>query len=126
VNSNRKPGAQKGNRNAYKHGFYAANFSPAECKKLKRAPDLESELNAARIIADRIMNRITGKGLAPADAGAIDEETIHSINTLANVWGAISTLARSHQLVAGKFLPVETAILEALRDINIVDGYEIV
>jgi hypothetical protein len=118
-----KPGAQRGNRNAYKHGFYASNFSSDEIKKLKRAPDLESEIKAARIIADRIFNRISGQGLGPEDAGAIDEDTIHSINTLANVWVTISTLARSHQLVAGKLLPVETAILDALHDINFADGF---
>ena len=120
----RKEGAQPGNRNAFKHGFYANHFSPEECKKLKRAPNLESEINIARISADRIFARITGHGLAPDGTGPIDDGTIHAINTLGIILTNVGSLARSHQIVTGKYMPVETAILDALHSLNMEDGFD--
>lgn len=114
----------RGNRNAFKHGFYARNFSHDELLRLKRSPDLVSEIKAARIIADRIFSRITETGLTPTGTGLIDEDTLKTINTLGNVLSHIATLARSHQLVTGKYAPVETAILDALHEINALDGYD--
>ncbi len=124
MNNFRKPGAQPGNRNAYKHGFYAKAISTLEGNSLKIDTSLGDELKAAHIIAERIFNRLNGHGLGADDSGPIDEATIRAINTLANLYGSISTLARSHQLVEGKYKPVETAILEALRSINFEDGYD--
>jgi len=39
--SKRKRGAQKGNRNACKHGFYSGTLSPAEICQLRNIIDLE-------------------------------------------------------------------------------------
>jgi hypothetical protein len=124
MKSKDKGGAPYGNRNAYKHGFYAKNFSSEERRSLNYKPNLESELKASRVIANRILKRITSNGLGPEDAGSVDEKTMHAINSLAMIFGIISNLAKSHQLVAGKFEPVETAIMEALNEINVEDGYD--
>lgn len=39
----RKRGAQKGNRNAHKHGFYAAAFTPAGRNVLRRAARIDAK-----------------------------------------------------------------------------------
>lgn len=120
-----KRGAPSGNRNAYKHGFYAKNFSAEEKKRLNKKPDLQSEIKGNRVIANRIFKRITKYGLRPNDKGAINEDTIHSINTYVAIVTVIATLTRSHQLVAGQFQPTETAILDALHDVNVEDGIDV-
>ena len=97
MNNIREPGAQPGNRNAYKHGFYSKTFSTLEGKTLNYDTGLKGKLNTAHIIAERIFNRLNGHGLGLDDSGQIDEATIRAINTLANVYGSISTLARKIQ-----------------------------
>jgi uncharacterized protein YjcR len=119
--------APKGNTNAVKHGFYSKRFTRREKNRLAKGDDdLESEINALRIVADRIMQRLGENGLKPIEANEttaqLSENALKSINTLANVMLTISTLARSHQLIIGKYLPVETAIMDALAELNDEDG----
>jgi uncharacterized protein YjcR len=119
--------APPGNQNAVKHGFYSKRFTRREKNRLTKGDDdLESEINALRIVADRIMQRLGEHGLKPIEADEsitqLSDNALKSINTLANVMLTISTLARSHQLIIGKYLPVETAIMDALADLNAEDG----
>ena len=118
------PGAQPGNRNALKHGFYADKYSPDEIRKLKKPRDLSSEIDLARLLADRIFTRLTEKGLAPGQSGSIDEDTLHAANTLNAILTNIASLARSHQIVTGRYLPTETAILDALHSLNLEEGFD--
>jgi hypothetical protein len=60
----RKRGAQPGNLNHLKHGLYLYNFSPEELKRYARSDkDLAAELAAARLMADRLITRLTRFGL---------------------------------------------------------------
>ena len=117
-------GAKPHNRNALKHGFYADHFSPEELLKFKKKKDLGSEINLARMTADRIFARLSENGLAPGQSGALDEDTLHALNTLSAILTNIGSLARSHQIVSGKYMPTETAILDALHALNIEDGFD--
>jgi len=121
--SNRKGGGQPGNQNAFKHGFYSSTFSLGERIRLgKDKGSLESEIKSFRIVALRVLTRLSNGTLAPKATGKLTDNTLHSINTLVAVVTTIASLARSHQLIAGKFLPVETAILDALAELNAEDG----
>lgn len=118
-------GGQPGNKNHYKHGFYAHTFSDKECTRLNHAKDLEGELKAVRIIADRILARISNAGLGPdgEGEGEISERTLQTINALNVVFSNISNLTRAHMIEAGKYEPTETAILDALNEMNLEQGY---
>jgi hypothetical protein len=48
----RKKGAQPGNRNGFRHGFYAHNFSPVEMGRMMDSTVLEDEVKAAQVIDD--------------------------------------------------------------------------
>jgi hypothetical protein len=120
----RKRGGQPGNRNSYKHGFYAKNFSCDERRNLSHKPDLESELKAARVIANRMLARLNSYGLGPEDEGVIDKATMTAVNEVFDKFNSIARLARSHQLVSGQDNPVETSIMSALHDITEKDGWD--
>lgn len=116
-------GAPKGNKNAYKHGFYEDVFSIPEKKNLKeKNANLESEINALRIVILRILARLNEHGLQPDEKGEISKGATRSLHTLIDAMTAISTLARSHELITGKYLPVETAIMDALLELNTEEG----
>lgn len=119
----RPQGGQPGNKNHYKHGFYAHSFSNIECTRLNHAKDLEGELKAVRIIADRILERISHSGLEPEGDGEINERTLQTINSLNVVFSNISNLTRAHMIETGKYEPTETAILDALNEMNLEQGY---
>jgi len=121
----RKRGGQPGNRNHYKHGFYAHNFSEQECTYLNHAKDLEGELKAVRVIANRILTRISNAGLGPEgdEDGEISERTLQAINSLNVVFSNIANLTRAHMIETGKYEPTETAILDALNEMNLEQGY---
>lgn len=115
--------APPGNANAFKHGFYARRFSIKEKHRLEKGDDnLESEINALRIVADRILERLDAQGLTTETTDKIDDDTLKAVGILTEVMKTISTLARSHQLITGKYLPVETAIMDALAELNAEDG----
>jgi len=71
----RKRGAQPGNRNSYKHGFYASQFNTAELRLLSQMPpaDLSGEIELMRIATKRFMQA------QAALSGALDVETHMSI-----------------------------------------------
>ena len=123
IKTKRNHGGQPGNHNALKHGFYSKNFSAAERKNLRDDPNMKNEIEAARVIAQRIMKRINQKGLSQEETGEIDDRTRNTINTLNNLLATIGNLERTHYVVVGKDSPVENAIMEALREVNIEQGY---
>ena len=53
----RRRGAQPGNLNAMKHGFYSRNFHRFEIEDLKKIPDtdLVGEINALRVVTRRLL-----------------------------------------------------------------------
>ena len=123
----RKAGAPKGNRNALKHGFYAHNFSKLELKRLENTGDsLETLIGAAHVIADRMMTRLTNDGLEADGQGEISQRTLAAINSLNVVFSNISGLTKTRLITEGRYEPTETAILEALNEINLEQGFQYV
>jgi hypothetical protein len=120
----RKRGGQPGNRNSYKHGFYANNFSCDERRNLTHNPDLESEMKAMRVIANRMLARILSYGLGSEDEGVIDKSTLNAINVLNYTFTTIANMSRSYQLILGEYKPLEIAILTALHEVSEKDGWD--
>ena len=118
--------APKGNKNALKHGFYARHFSDDEISRLKkkalRSSGLQGEINALRVIADRIIERLAAEGLHPDKAGDMNPATIGTLNTLVFTLTSISTLTRTQQIITGQYQPVEQAIMDALAELNAEEG----
>ena len=58
----RKPGAQPGNTNALKHGFYSRRFSNSECLDLETHSQdgLDSEIAMLRIVTRRVLDLSSG------------------------------------------------------------------
>ncbi|MBE3118463.1 MAG: hypothetical protein IMZ50_06890, partial [Candidatus Atribacteria bacterium] len=107
-----------------KHGFYAHNFSKREIKRLEKTGDtLEAELRTAQVIADRIMTRITNAGLEQEGEGEISQRTLETINSLNNVFSNISGLTKTRLIAMAKYEPTEIAILDALNEINLIEGF---
>ena len=57
----KKRGGQKGNRNAFKHGFYSKYFNAFESKALSEIPltDMIGEIGLMRVNVDRFMEVYT-------------------------------------------------------------------
>jgi hypothetical protein len=70
---------------------------------------LQSELDAARVVADRLLNK------------SKDNPDPVLLRTLLEAFDRIAVLARSHALVTGTYEPVESAILAALEELNNAD-----
>ena len=60
----KKRGGQKGNRNAFKHGFYSKYFNAFESKALSEIPltDMIGEIGLMRVNVDRFMEVYTCNG----------------------------------------------------------------
>ncbi len=63
--SKRKPGAQPGNHNALKHGFYSSAFTQHERRLLTQLPniDLAGEIELIRIANRRFLHALQEDGL---------------------------------------------------------------
>jgi len=116
--------AKPGNKNALKHGFYAKHFITKEKTKLRKqeSTDLESEINALRIVVDRILGRLNTGDLDVELEGKLTDQTIKTLHVLIDASTAIGTLSRSQQLITGKYMPVEEAVFDALAKMNDEDG----
>jgi hypothetical protein len=107
-------GAQPGNTNAVKHGFYSAAFKAHERSMLADLPltDLSAEIDLIRITNHRFLQALK------ASKGDLDLQTqltaLRAVNLSAH---SIATLLRAHALTAA--LDEETA--EALRNLPPLD-----
>ncbi len=87
----RKRGAQPGNKNAYKHGFYAKYFTPFEIKALSDIPlnDMTNEIGLLRVHVDRFMQSyITSLDKLNS------EERLAALRTITLAVGRIASLGR--------------------------------
>jgi len=113
----RKPGAQPGNKNAERHGFYSDRFTESENKRLGEADrfSIESDLDLLRVYVDRI------SALVPINK-AISENDLKALNTLSLMTQSISTMIRTHYLTKGKGNTIEQGIMEALEELRLELG----
>ena len=93
----RRKGAQPGNHNALRHGYYSSLFKAAERRLLDQLPltDLSAEIELIRVTNKRFLQALAATG------GDLDFETqltaLRAVNLSAH---SIATLLRAHALTA--------------------------
>jgi hypothetical protein len=105
-------GAQPGNTNALKHGFYSVKFRTGEVNDLDAfVPDLNGEVALLRVMLRRMF-----------EAASADKEI--NLDTWAKIMGSagatctrIATLVRTQQILAGKAGDVNAVLSAALADV---------
>jgi hypothetical protein len=109
----RKRGGQPGNRNAYKHGFYARYFTLSENRALSDIPltDVTNQIGLLRVQVDRFMQVYT------ASLDKLDyEERLVGLRALTLAVGRIASLERIHAS-AGKNRDSYNAFIQTLEAI---------
>jgi len=91
----RKRGAQPKNRNALKHGFYAAVFDPAELSDLETlmTAGIDDEIHAMRVHFRRVMQLAADRDLTYDEAASLLDTAGRASTTLA-------TLLRTKRLIS--------------------------
>ena len=95
--STRRPGAQPGNRNALKHGFYAKGYIPLELADLDTAlgDGLTDEIALLRVIIRRVFD------FANDHEAQTLETWSGSLNTLGAACTRLARLLRTNQILGG-------------------------
>lgn len=125
----RKQGAQPGNKNAQKHGFYAKRFETEEKERLEgiETMSIESEIELLRVCMDRLTSELDFsavylKDKNGGDLDLRDDHYLKQLNTLGIMSASLSTLIRTHYLTKGKGGQVEQSIMDALEELRIEMG----
>ena len=123
----KKPGAQPGNKNAMRHGFYAKRFTADEQTRLDTtdATDVQSEIALIRVCIDRLTQELSFKIVSVADTQGNttrDDHYLKQLNTLGLMTQSLSTLTRTHYLTHGKGGDVADAIMHALEELRLEMG----
>ena len=108
----RKRGAQPGNTNALKHGFYSHRFNNLEISDLDTAlsEGLTDEISLLRVIIRRVFEY--------ADTGAQDLDTWSvALNTLGAASTRLAGLLRTQQLIAGEGADVVSVLSQAIGEV---------
>ena len=110
----KKKGAQPGNQNALKHGFYSSYFRPAEKRDFSRFDDetLESEINLLRSMLRRLTRGTAHK------LDKLDEDDIPTARLMLDTAKALSTLKRTQAILTHGLSDVEEAILQAITELE--------
>jgi hypothetical protein len=108
----RRRGAQPGNRNAIKHGFYAVKFKTVEISDLETAAQvgLEDEIGLLRVVIRRTLEM----------AGDVEEldEMIDVLGALGVAATRLAGLLRTQHLISGtKDSGLSATISQALADV---------
>ncbi|MGV8026760.1 MAG: hypothetical protein AB2L18_09405 [Anaerolineaceae bacterium] len=108
----RQRGAQPGNINALKHGFYSQRFSPLEIRDLNisLADGLEDEIALLRVTIRRVFDLATEEGE--------DTETwFKALSTLGLASTRLAGLVRTQKLIKGDSSSVASALSQALGEV---------
>jgi len=113
----RKPGAQPGNKNAERHGFYSKHFNVEEAKRLTDSDRsaLEDEIDLLRVYVSRISELVSIRE-------TISDQDLKALNTLSLMTQSIATMTRTNYLTKGHGGAVEQGILEALEELRLEMG----
>jgi uncharacterized protein YjcR len=108
---NKKPGAPKGNKNAFKHGFYCRDFTQIE------AEDLETVLREG--LQDEIaMLRVSLRRLFQLSKQSQDLESAAKVmSSLSHASAQLANLLRTHKMLTGQSNATEEAITTAINQI---------
>jgi hypothetical protein len=123
----RKHGAQPGNKNAEKHGFYSRRFNTDENGRLSTDDRfaVEDELDLLRVCMDRLTAELSFEPVHIKDMQGNttrDGHYLGQLNTLATMTEKIAGLIRTHYLTRGKGGTLEQGILEALEEVRLELG----
>jgi len=123
----RKRGAQAGNKNNLRHGFYSKGFSAGEKKRLdaQDSIDVIAEINLIRVCVDKLTNQISFDEVTRTDNNGTEFRDAHylaQLNTLSAMTQSIATLVRTHYLTHGKAGDVQSSILAALEELRLEMG----
>ena len=108
----RKPGAQPGNVNALKHGFYSEQFRNGELADLDsfEDTDLNDEIGMLRVYLRRLLEM--AEGIEDTRQAALILEKVSLVTV------RIATLAKAQRILTGdQDARVATALSEALQDV---------
>jgi len=123
----RKPGAQKGNKNALRHGFYSRRYTTDEKTRLEATEsiDVQSEIALLRVCMDRLAEQLDFEKYKVKDSNGntlTDDHYLKQLNTLSIMTGSLSTLTRTHYLIRGKAGDVNDSIMRALEELRLEMG----
>jgi hypothetical protein len=107
----RKPGGQRKNRNAFKHGFYSKYFNAFESRALSKIPltDTAGEIGILRVNVDRFMQAYT------ASLEELDfENRLAGLRAITLAVGRIAALQRI--LSSSAKYTAETDVIQDLWD----------
>jgi hypothetical protein len=104
----RTRGAQPGNTNALKHGFYAQQFSQLELTDLETAlgSGLGDEIALMRVLIRRFVEAVEAQPTLPLD------DTSHFLNTLGSSMTRLAGLLRADKLLTGSD---DSAVMQAIH-----------
>lgn len=107
----RRRGAQPGNLNALKHGFYAKHFKSDELAQLAdaTAQNLNGEIGLSRIAARRVLGLL--------DEVETPEEKAALLNAITMAAMRVASLLKTKKYLSGDGDGVGVSLQEALRDV---------
>jgi hypothetical protein len=104
----RNHGAQPGNKNAFKHGFYTQHFTPEEINLLDRLDDdLIHEIKVLRAYVHRLSTMLEGKD-------DYSENDLAKLTLLNSICVTIGGLTSTRAFQTGKVTDVQEAITEGI------------
>jgi len=118
----KKRGAQPGNTNALKHGFYSRFFTDGECTDLSEiSPDLVGEIAMLRVLNLRVFARLSNMETVPKEYD--HDKYLDFASLLSSVSVRLSTLLRANQFLTGHSLSsgeeLKLALEDAIREMGI-------
>jgi hypothetical protein len=107
----RREGAQPGNLNALKHGFYSKHMRADELTDLAKvtAQNLNGEIGLTRVAARRV--------LALIDEAKTTEEKVALLNAITMAAMRVASLLKTKNFLAGSNDDMGAALQEALKDV---------
>jgi hypothetical protein len=106
----RKRGAQPGNRNAYKHGFYARPFSKLEIDNLASLQNgLADEIAMLRLLMRRVMEQ------ADQQENSM-EDWLQTLQRLSLVANRLARLLKTHRELTGELDTEQEEVFQAFHD----------
>ncbi len=108
----RKQGAQPGNFNALKHGFYSRRFNCLELRDLDTAlaDGLDDEIALLRVTIRRVFDLAT-------DEGEDSETWFKALSTLGMASTRLAGLLRTQKIIQGDTSSVASALSQALGEV---------
>lgn len=104
----RKRGAQPGNKNAFRHGFYSPSYTSAEMLSLDSnvKGEFHDEINLARVNANRLAELLKDYKTMPF------LEVVSASNALNNYLDRIQSLSRAQKFIYQNQTTIEKALEE--------------